>query len=154
MARNELLEERLTHSIIGAFYEVYNTLGYGFLEHLYTNALERELRARGHQVGREVYVLVMYKGEALGRQRIDLIVDERIVVEIKSTHELHSSGTRQIYNYLKATNLEVGLLLHFGPKPNFHRVVCRNRRRDQAGDASKRSEESQSSEASVPALPS
>ena len=54
MARNELIEERLTHSVIGAFYEVYNTLGYGFLEHLYKAALERELRDRGHRVGREV----------------------------------------------------------------------------------------------------
>lgn len=129
MARGELIDERLTHCVIGAFYEAYNTLGYGFLEYLYKSALERELRARGHQVGREVYVTVYYKGEELGRHRIDMIVDERLVVEIKSTHELHSSATRQIYNYLKATNLELGLLLHFGPTPNFHRVICRNRRR-------------------------
>lgn len=128
MARDELIEERLTHSVIGAFYEVYNTLGYGFLEHLYKNALERELRARGHQVGREVYVIVTYKGEELGRQRIDLIVDNVLVVEIKSTQSLHDSATRQIYNYLKATNLRVGLLLHFGPKPNFHRIVRRTPR--------------------------
>ena len=128
MVRDELIEERLTHSVIGAFYEVYNTLGYGFLEHLYKNALERELRARGHQVGREVYVIVTYKGEELGRQRIDLIVDNTLVVEIKSTQSLHESATRQIYNYLKATTLRVGLLLHFGPKPSFHRIVCRTPR--------------------------
>jgi GxxExxY protein len=129
MARGELIDERLTHSVIGAFYEVYNTLGCRFLEHLYENALERELRARGHRVGREVYVVVHYKGEELGRQRIDMIVDERLVVEIMSTHELHSSATRQIYNHLKATNLELGLLLHFGPKPDFHRILRRNPRR-------------------------
>ena len=128
MARNELIEERLTHSVIGAFYEVYNTLGYGFLEHLYKAALERELRDRGHRVGREVYVLVIYKGQPLGRQKIDLIVDDTLVVEIKSTQSLHESATRQIYNYLRATNLTVGLLLHFGPKPNFHRIICRKPR--------------------------
>lgn len=128
MARDELIEERLTHSVIGAFYEVYNTLGYGFLEHLYKAALERELRDRGHRVGREVYVLVIYKGQPLGRQKIDLIVDDALVVEIKSTESLHESAMRQIYNYLRATNLRVGLLLHFGPKPIFHRVVCPNSR--------------------------
>jgi GxxExxY protein len=130
MAVSELIEERLTHSVIGAFYDVYDTLGYGFLEYLYKNALERELRARGHRVGREVYVIVHYQGQELRRQRIDMIVDERLVVEIKSTQEPHSSATRQIYNYLKATNLEAGLILHFGPKPSFHRIVCRSRRRE------------------------
>ena len=89
MARGELFEENLTHSVIGAFYEVYNNLGFGFLEHLYVMAMERELIAREHQVGREVCVRVMYKGEELAV-------------------------------------LELGLLLHFGPRPNFHRVICRN----------------------------
>jgi GxxExxY protein len=143
MARNELIEERLTHSVIGAFYDVYNTLGYGFLEYLYKNALERELRARGHQVGREVYVIVTYKGEELGRQRIDLIVDERLIVEIKSTQDLHSAATRQIYNYLKATTIEVGLLFHFGPKPNFHRIIRRNPWRDPLDRPDSRSESSE-----------
>jgi GxxExxY protein len=69
MARHRLVDERLTHSVIGAFFEVYNTLGFGFLEHLYVVALERELRARGHQVAREVWVPVVYEGEELGRQR-------------------------------------------------------------------------------------
>jgi GxxExxY protein len=127
MARGELFEEKLTHSVIGAFYEVYNSLGFGFLEHLYVVALERELIARQHQVGREVCVRVMYKGQELGVQRLDLIVDEKLVVETKASSELHKSATRQLYNYLRATNLELGLLLHFGPRPNFHRVICRNR---------------------------
>ena len=117
MARGELIEARLTYSIIGAFFEVYNTLGFGFLEHLYAMALERELLGRGHRVGREVYVPVFYKGEELGRQRLDMIVDGRIIVEIKSTLHLDPVGRRQLYNYLRATRLEVGLLLHFGPDP-------------------------------------
>jgi len=126
MTRGELFQERLTHSVIGAFFEVYNTLGFGFLEYLYNTALEREIRARGHYVGREIYVPVLYKGEELGRQRLDMIVDGKLVVETRSTYELHKAATRQVHNYLRATKLEVGLLFHFGPHPKFYRVVCRN----------------------------
>jgi GxxExxY protein len=121
-----LIYEELTRSIIGAFYEVYNILGFGFLEHIYKMALERELRARGHHVAREVGVRVMYKGEELSHQRLDMIVDGKIVVEIKSTVDLHKSARRQVYNYLKSTNLEVGLLLHFGPKAAFYREIRSN----------------------------
>ena len=124
MSANQLVEEQLTHSVIGAFFDVYNALGYGFLEQVYMSALERELRARSHAVGREVYVPVLYKGEAISRQRIDMIVDQRLVVEAKSTQELHKSASRQIFNYLRATRLQVGLLLHFGPEPCFYRLLC------------------------------
>ncbi|HVA58166.1 MAG: GxxExxY protein [Gemmatimonadaceae bacterium] len=124
MAPGDLLHEELTHSVIGAFFEVYNSLGFGFLEHLYVMAMERELRARGHRVSREVYVPVSYKGELLGRQRLDMIVDDALVVETKSTYELHRAATRQVYNYLRATLLDVGLLLHFGPTPRFFRVIA------------------------------
>ena len=124
MPDRQLIEEALTHSVIGAFYEVYNTLGFGFLEHVYMMALERELLARGHAVGREVYVPVCYKGEEISRQRIDMIVDERLILETKSTRELSKSASRQVYNYLRATRLQVGLLLHFGPDPAFYRLVA------------------------------
>jgi len=123
MSEHELIEEQLTKSVIGAFYEVYNTLGYRYLEQVYLAALERELRSRGHAVGREVWVPVHYKGEVISRQRLDMIVDERLVVEAKSTQELHKSAPRQVYNYLRATRLQVGLLLHFGPEPAFYRLV-------------------------------
>jgi GxxExxY protein len=86
-------------------------------------ALERELRARSHAVGREVWVPVHYHGEEISRQRIDMVVDERLVIEAKSTQELHKSAPRQVYNYLRATRLQVGLLLHFGPAPAFYRLV-------------------------------
>ena len=89
MADDPLIEGQLTESVIGAFYEVYNTLGFRYLEQVYMAALERELRARGHLVGREVWVPVFYKGEVISRQRIDIIVDGKLVVEVKSTHELH-----------------------------------------------------------------
>lgn len=124
--RHDLMEETLTRSLIGAFFEVYNNLGFGFLEHLYVMALERELMARGHRVAREVWVRVTYKGDELGIQRVDMIVDEKVVVETKAGPNLHESSTRQLYNYLRATNLEVGLLLHFGPKASFRREICPN----------------------------
>lgn len=125
MLRRQLLHAEVTESVIGAFYEVYRELGFGFLEHIYVLALERELRARGHTVLREVGVSVRYKGEELGRQRMDMIVDHVLVIEIKATEVLPKMSTRQVYNYLRATNLELGLVLHFGPEPAFHRVFCR-----------------------------
>jgi GxxExxY protein len=130
MAPRELLEQQLTHSIIGAFFDAYNALGFGFLESVYIMALERELTGRGHQVGREVWVPVFYKGQPLCKQRCDMIVDEKVIVETKSTFELPDSASRQVYNYLRATNLEVGLLFHFGPKPRFFRVIYRNALRE------------------------
>jgi GxxExxY protein len=129
MRHQWLVDERLTHSIIGAFYDVYNALGFGFLEHLYVTALERELLRREHDVAREVSVHVMYKGEELGTQRLDMIVDRKVVIEVKSTFELHRSAERQLYNYLRATNLQLGFLFYFGPKPQFYRVLCRNAHR-------------------------
>jgi GxxExxY protein len=127
MAQGELIYERLTHSVIGAFFDVYNGLGFGFLEAIYTTALERELRDRGHQVGREVLAPVRYKGELVARQRLDMVVDTKLVVEVKSTYELHGSAPRQVYNYLRGTGLHVGLLLHFGPQPKFYRIFCSKR---------------------------
>jgi GxxExxY protein len=130
MARGELFEERLTHSVIGAFFDVYNTLGFGFLEHVYVMALERELMEREHHVAREVAVPVFYRGHLLAEQRLDMIVDAKLVVEIKSTHELHRAANRQVYNYLRSTNLEIGLLLHFGPEARFYRMIHRNKKRN------------------------
>jgi GxxExxY protein len=145
MKRDILIEEKLTRSVIGVFFEVYNTLGFGFLEHIYNMALERELRLRGHQVRREVGVCVMYKGEELAYQRMDMIVDNKLIVESKSTYDLHKGANRQVYNYLRATNLEVGLLLHFGPDPKFYRSLYRNAlRRSGASGRSVSSERSSS----------
>jgi GxxExxY protein len=74
-------------------------------------------------LGERSGVPVYYKGDVMSRQRIDMIVDQRLVVEAKATHELHKSAPRQVYNYLRATRLQVGLLLHFGPDPAFYRLV-------------------------------
>ena len=128
MTTDCLLEETLTHSVIGAFFEVYNTLGFGFLEQIYVRSLTSELRKRGHTVAREVHVPVRYKGELVGFQRIDMIVDGKVIVETKSTYELHKAAPRQLFNYLRATDARVGLLLHFGPKPKFQRMISRQTR--------------------------
>jgi len=107
---------------------VYNELGFGFLESVYAAGMEEALRERGHLVQREVGVTVLFRGKALARQRLDMLVDRCIVLEIKSTHQLSKSSPRQLYNYLKSTRLEVGLLLHFGPEAKFYRVVASNDR--------------------------
>ena len=116
-----LAEEAITKSIIAAFFEVYNCLGFGFLESVYVEALVRELRRRGHKVDREVPVQVWYKGELIARQRVDILVDGRVIVEVKAGLALPPTGSRQLHNYLCASELEVGLLLHFGPEPRFYR---------------------------------
>ena len=121
--RRKLVEESLTQEIIGAFYTVYNALGYGFLESVYANALSLELGLRQLRVQREVAVEVQYMGQPVGRYRMDLVVEDRVLVEIKSTATIGEADRRQLFNYLKASPLLVGLLFHFGPKPAFERFV-------------------------------
>jgi GxxExxY protein len=123
MSLEHLIEREITGDVIGAFYEVYNQLGFGFLEFVYSLALEKELLRRGRTVGREVSVPVIYKGEILANQRVDMVVDDKVMVEIKSTETLHPKARRLTLNYLRSTPLEVGLLLHFGPRAHFYRFV-------------------------------
>ena len=127
MPTTDLLHRELSSSIIAAFYEVYNGLGYGFVEAIYGSALEGELRDRGHDVSREHAIHVIYKGREVGFQRADMVIDRVIIVEMKAGPALPPFAERQLMNYLRGTKLEVGMLLHFGPKPEFHRVVSFNR---------------------------
>ena len=120
------LEEQLTYSVIGAGFEVYNSLGYGFREHVYVRALERELIARGHRVSREYSAIIYYKGEQVASDRLDFVVDEKLVLEIKSTERLPPECSRQLFSYLKATSFEIGLVLHFGPKGLGRMRIVRN----------------------------
>jgi GxxExxY protein len=125
-----LIERELTQSVIQAFYYVYNRLDYGFLESIYVEALTRVLRKKGHVVEREVWVTIYLDEEAIGLQRVDMIVDHRLVVETKSSHDLPKRAHRQLASYLRGSELQVGLLLHFGPRPEFYRIVdTRNPRR-------------------------
>jgi GxxExxY protein len=122
----QLIEHELTGAVIGAFFEVYNEMGFGFLEHVYISALEREMRARGLHPAREVGARVDYKGEDLCNYRLDMVVNERLIVEVKSTELLPPTSMRQLSNYLRSTTFEVGLLLHFGPEPKFYRRILTN----------------------------
>jgi len=126
-ASGRLLEEALTRSVIGSFFDVYYELGFGYRELIYGLALQRDLVAKRHRVNREVAVMVYFRGEPLARQTLDFIVDDRLVVEIKSAARLHPESTRQLFAYLHATNLELGLLLHFGKEPRFQRVIYENK---------------------------
>ena len=126
MPRQGLVEEQLTGSVIGAFFEVCSHVRFGLLDRLCIAALELELRERKHRVDREVLVPVLYKGHTLGTQRIDMIVDDKLIIETKSSLVLPVIAKRELFNYLTATHLEVGLLLHFGPEPKFYRQVARN----------------------------
>jgi GxxExxY protein len=123
----ELVHGELTRSVIGGFYEVYNELRYGLLENLYRSALVLELRDRGHHVEREVHVGVTYKGRPIGTQRLDLVVDGKLIVEVKSTHDLSPSAHRQLASYIRGSEIELGLLLHFGPEAKFYRQICTRR---------------------------
>ena len=121
--RRHLLEEELTRKIIGAFFEVYNALGFGFLESIYKRALEIALRRRGLLVEREFPIEIFFGGESVGFHRIDLLVERRVIVEVKAAHKLAYADRLQLMNYVTAMNLEVGLLLHFGPRPEIKRVL-------------------------------
>jgi GxxExxY protein len=121
MTTDKLLVSETTGHIIGAFFDVYNTLGYGFLERIYADALEIELIGRSRKVQREALIPVWYKGKKLSLQRVDMIVDDQVVLELKSTALLSRDADRQLFNYVRATTISVGMLLHFGPKPRFYR---------------------------------
>lgn len=125
MPKDELLEEALTESIIGAFYEVYNRLGYGFMESAYSKALSIELGYRGHETQREVKIDLYYRGFHLGRQRVDLMVDAKVIVEVKASEQMPKVALRQCLSYLRTSGLQVGLVLNFGAEPQIKRVVSR-----------------------------
>jgi GxxExxY protein len=121
--KDELLYERLTESIIGAFYEVYNQIGFGFLEKAYSAALEIELSHRGLAVQREVRADIRYRGRFLCSQKVDLLVVDTIVIEVKSAETMPPNSIKQCRSYLKALGLPVGLVLNFGVKPQMRRVI-------------------------------
>ena len=112
------------YSIVAGFFTVYNYFGGGGMcESAYIGALAHELTLRGHKVAREVTVPVYYKGTLVARQRLDMVVDDTVVVESKATERLPECAKSQLIGYLRATTFQVGVLLHFGPHPKFYRFV-------------------------------
>lgn len=124
-----LLHRELSQVIIGSFYEVYNQLGYGFLEQVYETALAHELTKRGLNVERQAAIRVYYDGRVVGEFFADLLVENCIIVELKAAESIHARYEAQLLNYLKATDVEVGLLLNFGPEARFKRKVFTNVRK-------------------------
>ncbi|HEY4218419.1 MAG TPA: GxxExxY protein [Gemmatimonadaceae bacterium] len=119
-----LLHHELTRPIIGAFYSVHSQLGSGFLEAVYANALAVLLRDAGFQVQREVPFDINFHGHIIGRYRADLIVESKVVVEVKCAHGIDGAHLAQVLNYLHASKLRVGLLLNAGRKAEIRRVIA------------------------------
>lgn len=118
-----LIHEEISKVIIGAFFEVYNALGFGFLEVVYARALEIVLRRKGLRVERQYPLEIHFQGEQIGFYRCDMIVERTVIIEIKATELLAEASKKQLRNYLAASRLRLGMLLHFGPKAQFHRVL-------------------------------
>ena len=124
-----MLQEDITKQIIKAYYKVYNTLGYGFLEKVYQKALLIELRGMGFKCVEEAPIRVYYSDVQVGDYRADIIVDDSVIIENKAAESLAEEHEYQLINYLKATEIEVGLLLNFGKKPEFKRKIFTNDRK-------------------------
>jgi GxxExxY protein len=117
------LHAEITEKVIGVFFEVYNELGGGFLESVYQQALRIALVEVGPRVAAEVPVPVYFRGEVVGNFRADVIVNESVLLELKAVSSFDSAHDGQVLHYLRATRFEVGLLLNFGPKPQFRRFI-------------------------------
>jgi GxxExxY protein len=126
---NELLHKELTSKILKIFYDIYNELGYGFLERVYQNALFYELKLNGFDVLAQKKLKVFYKEIEVGEYIADIIVNDLVVLELKAQEYLVEANEFQLINYLKSTDCEVSLLLNFGKKPEFIRKVYQNFRK-------------------------
>ena len=124
-----LLHKSITDIILKVYYEVYNELGAGFLEKVYQNAMYFELIARGYNVEAQKQIKVYFKKQLVGDYLADLLVDGKVIVELKACEVLMNAHVAQTMNYLKATEIEVGLLLNFGEEPEFKRFIYTNDRK-------------------------
>lgn len=126
MNKDDFKHAAVTEKIINSFFKVYNILGYGFLEKVYENAMFIDLTTTGLFVERQKPIKVFYEGNEVGEYFADLIVEECVIIEIKAAESLCREHEYQLINYLKATEIEVGLLLNFGKKPEMKRKVFSN----------------------------
>ena len=122
----EIKHKGITDRIIRAFYNVYNTLGYGFLEKVYENSMLLELTEMGLSVQKQYPIDVYYKEKLVGSYFADLSVEEKVIVELKAAEVICEEHEFQLINYLKATDIEIGLLLNFGKEPQFKRKIFTN----------------------------
>ncbi len=122
----DMLHKELTDKIIACFYRVYTNLGYGFLEKVYENAMLVELNKNGLKAISQYPVKVNYDGVAVGEYFADIIVEDKVIIELKASANIVPENILQLQNYLKATNIEVGLLLNFGKRPEIRRKTFHN----------------------------
>ena len=127
--QRDLKYKEITDRIIKTFYYVYNKLGYGFLEKVYENAMMIQFRKEGIPAVSQSPIEVFFEDEIVGEYFADILVDGKVIVEIKASKNLAPENEAQLLNYLKATNIEVGLLLNFGPEPQIKRKVFDNKRK-------------------------
>ncbi len=120
------LHSDLTETIISCYYSVYNTLGFGFLEKVYENAMMREMEKRGLKAQSQYPIRVYYDGFAVGDYFADIVVEDKIIIELKASSSIINDHLLQLQNYLKATDYEVGLLLNFGTEPQIRRKEYKN----------------------------
>ena len=125
----ELKHSDITEQVIGAYYDVYNDLGHGFLERVYQNAMYFELLDRGLKVEAQKKVNVYRNGRLIGAYYADLLVNDTVIIELKAAATLTEAHEKQLVNYLKATKMEVGLLINFGLEPKFERKTWSNERK-------------------------
>lgn len=119
----------LSEQIIGVFYDVYNELGFGFLESVYHRAMIHALGQAGLRAESEVCLPVFFRGSQVGSFAADILVDRVVFLELKAVEDLHPAHEAQLLNYLKASEIELGLLLNFGPKPRVRRLAFSNDRK-------------------------
>lgn len=119
----KLKHKDLTEKIIAMFYKVYNRLGYGFLEKVYENAMMIEFKKAGISAEAQVPIKVLYDSLIVGEYFTDILVEDKVIIEIKASKSISKENESQLINYLKATGIKVGLLLNFGPKPEIKRRV-------------------------------
>lgn len=124
-----LLHKSITDAILKVYYDVYNELGYGFLEKVYQNAMYFELKSQGYKVEAQKQIKVYFKKQLVGEYYADLLVEDKVIIELKATELIMNVHVAQIMNYLKATPIEVGLLLNFGEEPEFKRLIYTNDRK-------------------------
>jgi GxxExxY protein len=120
---SEYLHKELSAEIIKCFYKVYNKLGYGFLEKVYENSLKIELEKSGLGVEKQKSIKVYYDNQLVGEYFADLVIENKIVLELKAAASLCEEHEIQLLNYLKATEFEIGLLLNFGKEPEIRRKI-------------------------------
>jgi GxxExxY protein len=125
----DLVYKNVTDSILKAYYAVYNQLGYGFLEKVYQNSMYFELKALGYKVEAQKQIKVYFKNQLVGEYYADLLVEDKVIVELKACELLMNVHVAQLMNYLKATEIEVGLVLNFGEEPEFKRIIYTNNKK-------------------------